>query len=188
MAVNSADPSVATVTAVGLDVAIAVTEVDVDDKKDEEAREAEVVEERVVDDRLEDDVNRSEEVLDCAVTRLTRARRPEARDLMLAGREANSYLRKLGSCASATWNCKGLVGEDDRLKGYARAAWHFIYATITILSRVVYIPLTSTTTEHCAQPSPLCNQIGIWLVWKEPCGRSGSSECAIAVVRLYSSA
>lgn len=47
MAVNSADPSVATVTAVGLDVAIAVTEVDVDD---EEAREAEVVEERVVDD------------------------------------------------------------------------------------------------------------------------------------------
>lgn len=50
MAVNSADPSVATVTAVGLDVAIAVTEVDVDDKEDEEAREAEVVEERVVDD------------------------------------------------------------------------------------------------------------------------------------------
>lgn len=93
MAVNSADPSVATVSALGLKVTLALTDAVVDDTED-----IDVVEMVVDEDCPEvDDEDVSTEELDCAVTRLTKPMRPIAKDLISAVREANGGPRQLVS-------------------------------------------------------------------------------------------
>lgn len=97
MAVNSADPSGATVSTLGLEVMLALTDAVVDDTEDEDVDEMVVAE----DCPEVDDEDVSAEKLDCAVTRLMKPMKPVAKDLISAVREADGSPRQLVSCTVA---------------------------------------------------------------------------------------